>query len=301
MKEQFTQAERTKLTEALKNFNWKNPQERQALAETLINLVYDSIIEEDLSSLMCDVIRYDLHQTMQFQHLSGLKAFVHEPGSYAPRSIVVKKVLNLYEKMTSINPTLNILEIDSGRYGDLGEIKRMAKDEILGERYAAIWNTFTGSIASTDTNYGTINWGVDSNATMTTELNAGLRYCRDIGVSVKCIVGRYSQLDWIADTTDYSEKFKEYRDLEGVLTVYRGVPVVYLQQYLDGYGQPRIDSGNIMIITEGTGKLGLKFDIDKYVMESIDSNTYDWNMHAAEMWGVGVVHPEWNYRIQVTG
>ena len=97
-----------------------------------------------------------------------------------------------------------------------------------------------------------------------------------------------------------SETWKEMRDRDGFLGAYKSIPIIYLQQYLDGYGQVRIDNENFFIVSEGTGKLGMKFDIEKYTMEAMDVDTYDWNMHAAEMWGAAFVHSEWNYRVYIT-
>lgn len=297
--EQFTQAKQRELKAAMAEINWRDATQRQALAETIVRLVYEQIQMEDLTSLMADVEYFELKDTMQFAVTKGIKAFVHEPGSYAPKSVLVKKVLTLYEKMTSINPTINLIELDSGRYGSIADIKRDAKDEILGARYSAIWNTLTGSIAASAANYATFAYNATA-ATKKAALDTGLRYLYDIGARPKAIVGRFSQTEWIADITTYSEKTKEKVD-EGILTYYRGIPVVYLQQYLDGYGQVRIGADNMMIVSEGTVKVGVKFDIDRYVMENIDVNTYDWNMHAAEMSGVGVVNGEKNYRFAISG
>ena len=298
--ENFTQANQRELRDTWGKIDWRDDGKRQALAETIVKIVYEQIQEEDMTTLMADVEYFELKDTMQFGNLKGIKAWVHEPGSYAPKSVLVKKTLTLYEKMTSINPTINLIELDSGRYGSLADMKRDAKDEILGERYAAIWNTLVGSIAETDTNYATFADSGDPTSVKKPILDAALSYLRDIGAKPKAIVGRYSILDWIADLTTYSDAFKEVRDREGLMGYYKGVPVVYLQQHLDGYGNVRIGSDNICLVTEGTVKVGIKFDLERYVMEHVDVNTYDWNMHAAEMWGVGVVHPQKNYRIKVT-
>lgn len=299
----FSKAERDELKTLMKKFNWKSQEERQAFADTIVREIYDEILVEDISDLLADVIYYDIGDSMQFSNTRGIKAWVHEPGSYAPRSVLVKKTLTLYEKMTSINPQLNLIELEAGRYGTLDEAVRDGRKEILGARYSAMWNTFTGSITTGDPNHFTIAQS-ESADNKKVQLDAALRYCRDIGAKVKCIVGRYSSTDWIADVgisnNYYSEQFKEMRDREGILTVYKGTPVVYLEQYLDNYGQVRIGSGDIMIVAEGTGKLGIKFEIDKFVMENIDVDTYDWNMHAAEMWGFGIVFPERNVRIELT-
>lgn len=299
MENKFSKAERDELRDLMKQFNWKSSDDRQAFADTIVREIYDDIIMHDVSDLLADVFYFDLGDSMQFSTTRGIKAFVHEPGSYAPRSVLVKKTLTLYEKMTSINPMLNLIELEAGRYGSLDDAKRDGRKEILGARYSAMWNTFVGSISSGDPNYATTSQSGTADQKKA-YLDAGLRYCRDIGANVKCIVGRYSSTDWITDITTYAETTKTDVDRTGVLTMYKGVPVVYLQQYLDNWGQIRIGSGDIMIVAEGTGKLGIKFEIDKFVMENIDADTYDWNMHAAEMWGFGLIYPERNFRIELT-
>jgi hypothetical protein len=287
----FTVAEKTALDTLIKSVNWTNQQERQAIAETIVKMVYDSVSAVDLTSLMCDVETFELGQAMQFSTARGAKAFIHEPGTFAPMSTIIKKTLDLYDEMTSVNLLLNILELKSGRYGSIVDIKRDMAKELLGAKYAAIWNTFKGAIVTGDTNYGTIaaSATADQKLAILTPL---LQAVADNGSQAKCIVGRYPAVGWITDVASpaYSEEYKGQRDRYGFLGSFRGIPIIYLTKYTDGWNQERIDDDNLFVIADGCGKLGVK--LSNFVMEDVNASTFDWNIHTSEIYGCGVVFPE---------
>lgn len=292
---QFTLAEKRKLDEAIKKVDWTDPKERHAIAETLSTLIYEDVNAEDLIGLMCDVETYELGQVMQFAVTRGVKAFVHEPGSYAPRSIVVKKHLTLYEEQTSVNLQLNLLELKSGRYGALSDLRRQMANELLGAKNAAVWNAFKAAIPTGGDNYrGIVN--SHAAADKAVQVNALLSYINDVGAKPKAIVGRYSAIDWFSELTSYSEDWKAMRDREGFFGAYRGVPIIYLTQYQDGYGQLRIDTGDLFIIADGCGKFGIQ--LDNFVLEDVNADTLDWNLHITEIWGAAVMYAERSARLK---
>lgn len=284
-----TAEEREKLNDAFKSIDFNDPVQRYAVAETLTNTIYDQVQEFSVVDLMCDVETYNLGQVMQFGVTKGVKAFVHVPGSYAPRSVVVKKTVTLYEEQTSVNLQLNLLELKSGRYGSLPELKRQMANELLGAKNAAVWNAFKAAIVTGGSNYKS-EPASSSADTKAAKLNALISNIHDVGGMPKAIIGRYSTLDWITEITGYSEATKEQRDRYGLLGNYRGIPIVYLQQYQDGYGQLRIATGDMFIVSEGCGKLGVQ--LDNFVIEDINADTLDWNIHITEIWGAAVLYPE---------
>jgi len=290
--ELFTLAEKQKLDSAFKKVNFNDPMQSHALAEIVSRLLYEDVRHQDILSLMCDIEYFELGQQMQFAVTKGVKAFVHEPGSYAPRSVVVKKTLDLYAEQTSVNLQLNLLELKSGRYGSLPDLKRQMAREILGARYAAIWNAFKAAVPSgTVGNYHTIAAASGADDKMAL-LNRAITNMNDRGAIPKAIVGRYKAVSWISDisSTYYSDEWRGIRDRVGFLGAYRGIPIVYLTQYEDGYGQLRIDGDNLFIVAEGCGKFGIQ--LDNFVTDAVNADTLDWNLHFTEIWGAGVTYAE---------
>jgi hypothetical protein len=295
---QLTKAEKEDLSKALKEVNFNDPKDRYALAETIVTQITDSVRETDLVQLICDVETFELGQSMQYSVTKGVKAYVHEPGSYAPRSQVVKKTLNLYSEQTSINLELNILELKAGRYGSVADLKRQVKNEMYGCRNAAVWNIFKAAITSADTSQYFTFGSSDNAATKKIQLDAALAYVYDHSAAPKAIIGRYTALNWISDITGYSDKYAEMRDRAGLLGEYHGVPIVYLPIYVDGWGVERISNADIFVVADGCGKFGIQ--LDNFMLENIEADALTWNIHLTEIWGAAVCWSERCARINIS-
>lgn len=293
-----TREEMKAFAEEMKNLDWTDPEARRALALVVLQFVEEDIMREDLESLLVDVTTFNIGETPQWVTHKGLKAYVHEPGSVSPRSTITQKVLTVPTEQVSVHPEFELNQLRAGRYGTIADIRAMAVNELLGRKYSIIWSTLIGSIASTDSNYGTFASG-DTAATKKTALDAALDYVEDESPGgAKAIVGRRTALGWISDVDGYSERNKELIENNGVLGTYRGVPIVRLHQYSDGYGNKRITDDEIIVVGTGSSKLGRNQDLE--VLDDINIDDKMWHMRLDEQYGVVVHYADRNYRINIT-
>lgn len=278
----------------------RDAEARRALGETIIKDLRNVIEKDDIiAALRPDTLTFLPGQSVEFNTKKGVKAYVHEPGSYAPRSTVALKKVTLATEMVSVHPEMEIGQLQSGRYGSLQDIKNMALSELLGRKYGYIWTTLIGSIATTDSNY----WATPSAATAAqkkTALQSGFDYVIDRQDNdVVAILGRTNALTFLSDASIYSgDKTQENAENTKLVQFYRGVPVITLKQYTDGWGTNVIDESEIIILGTDTLKLGYDRQLD--FLDEIEVNTLMWHMHIFESYGLAVVEPTKNARIHIT-
>lgn len=305
----LTAQDQLALAETVNNkFNGLNTKEdQQAFAEVIVDQIREDIMRDNLIDAMGVISRtFAFNETMQFKTTRGTKAFIHEPGSPAPRSTFQNRVHYLDAEFISVRPTLELGEIQSGRYGSVADIREFAMEEIQGKKYNILWNTLINSVATTDANY----WSVSSSGTPNAKVNAidsGLDYVADIPGSMEvAIVGRRSALKFLSKHEAYqpanflgpSNRKMEELDYNLYPGQYRGVPVIMLNQYQDGWGMNNITDNEIMILGKNTLYMGVKEELG--MQQWVDGATLEWNLHLYTRCGFGVFFPERNARIKLS-
>lgn len=301
----LTSAEAMEFSKALAAVDFQHDKEaRFSAAETIVKELREQIERDNIMSLLgAEVVTFNPGQACEFITRKGMKAFVHEPGSYAPRSSITNRSQTLSTELVSVHPEIEIGHLKSGRYGTIQDLKSMALDELLGRKYGIVWSTLVGSIASTASNY----WSVSSSATAAAKraaLDSGFDYVADRqGSTITAIVGRRTALSFLSDYTAYttygpSEMKKQDIEDTNYIGKYRGVPVILLNQYTDGWGVNVIANNEIMLLGKDTVKIGVTRPLD--FMEEVEVNTLKWHIHMFEEYGTAVFFPERNARIKLT-
>lgn len=294
----FDEEKDRQLTELCQQVDWFDQDVRRAVADTVSEKLEEEIRVEDISRYYATQRNYKPGDTPEFTFRKGLKAYVHEPGTYAPRSHFIQRTLTLTTELVSVNPEMEIVQLEAGRYGNLASIKAEAKRELVGHRNATLWNTLIASISSGDTNYRAVS-ATPSNTMMKNMVASGLDYIDDVAPGgAMAIVGRRSKLGWVNELDAFSSEAKKERvETAGgkVLGTYLGVPVVALHQYTDGYDINRINADNVMIVAKGTTMFARTERLRS--LDNIVADTRMWNIHFSEKYGAAVFWPEYNWRI----
>lgn len=306
----LNQADQLALAEVVKKDfnNLETAQDQHAFAEIIVDSIKEDIMQDDLLNILGVKSRtFGFNETMQFKTTRGCKAFIHEPGTPIPRSTFMNRVHKLDAELIGVRPTLELGEIQSGRFGELADVKEFAMEALQGKSYNILWNTLINSVATTDSNY----WSVGASSTGNAKVNAvdsGLDYVADQQSSnVVAIVGRRNALKFLAKAESYqptnyygmnSDRRLEELNYSLYPGTYRGVPVVMLNQYEDGWGINNITENEIMILGSNTLHMGIKEELG--MQEWTDGETLLWNMHIYTRRGFGVFFPERNARIQLT-
>lgn len=301
-------AEHARLRELLQQVDWFDSKERKVVADTVTRKLVEEIRKEDVTQFFSDVDTFNVGDTPEYTFQKGLKAHVHEPGTYAPRSTFIQRTLSVRTELVTVHPEMELSQLQSGRYGNMATIKNQAKEELLGHKNSILWTVLYTSISTTpaEGNYSAFA-RTDASDLKKNILVSGIDYVDDVAPGgVKAIIGRRSVLGWINELGGgfsgnyYSEETK--RRIEGtggkLIGDFRGIPLVALHQYTDGYDVNRINADNIMIVANDTTKLAVTEPIS--TLEDIDIDHRMWHWRISEKYGAVVVWPERNYRIGVT-
>ena len=303
-----TSDEHVRLRELLQGIDWFNPAERKVIADTVTKKLVEEVRKEDITPFFSTVDRFAIGDTPEYTFQKGLKAYVHEPDAYAPRSTIIQRTQTIGTELVTVHPEMELAQLQAGRYGSMATIKNMAREELLGRKNSILWTTLVNSIPSTTTdgNYGSFA-SDDSNTIKKNFLVSGIDYVDDVAPGgVKAIVGRRSvlgfihELDSTVTTGLWSDNMKQRIEGTGgsLIGDFRGIPLVALHQYQDGYDVNRINADNIMIVANETTRLAVTEDIS--TLEDIDIDHRIWHWRVSEKYGAVVFYPERNYRIQIT-
>ena len=280
-------------------------EKRHAVAEKIVKFVQDDIQQKDLSAIILPRDFVPIGQTAEYAVPGKIRVYWHEPGSYAPRTQVTQKVFTIPVAMVSANPEYELGQLEAGRYGTIADQVRRASEALQGAINAKVWNTITGSIATTDANYSTVD--TTGAHLVKAALDNAINWVEDqAGGGARAIVGRRNLLYRILDfgttgttyTGAYSDQTLRDIDVSGNLTSYRGVPIVPLPQWRDGFGAHTIKQDEIMVMGQDSGKYVVQQELRS--RDAVDADTLIWNIHMYLRIGVGVFFPERNYRIQIT-
>lgn len=275
---------------------------RKAVAEKIVKYTNDTIPQRDLAALILPKESIPVGQTAEYAVRGKLKAYWHEPGSYAPRTRMVQKVFTVPTWMVSAHPEYELAQLEAGRYGSAQDQIVAAREAILGAINARIWSTLSGSIAATDDNYGTSYAGVTRTA-----INNAINWCEDQVGGCKAIVGRrnllYSLMDINTDSTYgdmgiFDDATKNAIMKNGNLASYRGIPLVGLPNWVDGFGKMTIPQNEILVVGNDVGKYVVEQELRS--KDAIDVDNLIWHIHMYMKVGCAVFFPRRMYKIVIT-
>lgn len=278
---------------------------RHAVAAKIVKFVQDDIQQRDLASFILPRDFVPIGQTAEYAVRNKLRVYWHEPGSYAPRTRTTQKVFTVPIAMISAHPEYELGQLEAGRYGGIAEQVRMATEALLGAINAKVWNTVTGSIATTDANYASVATATNASVTKNALDNA-INWVEDQnGGGARAIVGRRNLLYRILDfgttgtsyTGAYSDNTLQRIDETGNLPSYRGLPVVGLPQWRDANGVHTIKQDEILVMGTEAGKYVVQQELRS--RDAVDVDDLMWHIHMYMRVGCAVFFPERNYRIQI--
>lgn len=277
---------------------WQSSAGRDAMAEKIVKYIRLDVEQRDLSGLVLDKDYFSLGQTPEYILREKLRAYWHAPGSYAPRTQMIQRAFTVPTDMISCHPEYEIGQLKAGRYGSISDQMQEARNEILGQINSLVFNTLVASIPTTNQNYAALT---SSNVTKAALDNA-LNWVNDQPGGAKAIIGRRSKMDAITNFNStvgtYSDKTLDDIMRDGVVNIYRGVPVIGLSQYYDGNHLPTIDPNEILVVGNKVGKFVVTEDIQQ--MADIDVDDLMWHMHVWTRVGCAVFHPQHMYRISLS-
>lgn len=270
-----------------------DPEKRSALANKIVKYISDSIDQRDLASLILPKEFIPVGTTAEYVLPGKLKAYWHEPGSYAPRSAITQRVFTVPTWMISANPEYEISMLEAGRYGSAQDQIKLAREAILGAINARIWSTLSGSISSTDINYFT-----SANQLLKSAVDNAINYVEDQVGEARAIVGRrnllYKMLDWgstgSVDTGVFSDAMKDQVFKVGKIQSYRGIPIIPLPQWRDGFGKLTISQDELLVVGTDVGKYVVNQELRS--KDAIDVDTLIWNIHLYMKMGAAVFFPK---------
>ncbi len=303
-KDRISPEERQAFAEKMKAVNWRDPEERLAVATDIIKWVIDDVYDDDIIGMIADVETFNEGEEVKFHILEGLIAYIHEPGSFAPRSVLTKTEVVLPTQLVSVATELDIGQLRSGRYGTINDLRRRATEALLGRRNKLLWETTYGAVTATatDGNYATFASSATA-ATKRAAIDAALTYVHDNNSQgPKAIIGRYTALDWLPDlgTSYWSDRMLDEINRTGFVGEYKGVPVIRLRSYKDEDENQFISASNIMVIGDASVKFGIVSPGLEVYEQLNGTTTRGWQIAFWESYGCAVIQPKFLYRIVIS-
>ena len=305
-KQELTVAEKEMFSEHLKSIDWNNPtdEKRRALATKIVESVRQDIYTQDIATMIAEYKTFGPGDELQFRTQEGLVAYVIDPGSFAPRSMLTNTVTTLPKKLITVATELDLGQLRSGRYGDIANIKTKAAEQILGAQSSMMWEVAWRAVTSStaDNNYATVS-STASTATKKSALDAAISYLEDYTqAGAKAIIGRFTALSFLEDL-DYStlpDSLREVVYKEGFLGVYKGVPVFRLKSFKDIYKTQKISANYILVL----GTDALKWGVEEPGLEIYEqvkgTTTRSWEIAFWKMIGVACVNSAHVYEIALS-
>ena len=214
---------------------------------------------------------------------------------------MIQKVFTVPTRMVSAHPEYEISQLEAGRYGSVQDQITAAKDAIQGAINARIWSTVAGAISASDPNYATSSSGLTISA-----LNGAINWVEDQGYGVAAIIGRrnilYRMLDFgttgTYDTGVFSDSMKDTILKGGKIPFYRGIPVVGLPQWRDGFGKLTIPQDEVLVVGGDCGKYVVSQELAS--KDAIDVDNLVWHIHLYMRVGCAVFFDKRLYKIKIT-
>lgn len=283
----------------IRKIDFRDPNSREVFAKKILEEVRDRVADEDISPLIAEVRTFPADAQAGFKYKRGLVAHVIEPGSYVPRSRPGQTVQMITPLTVAVAPEIELDRLNSGDFESAQEMIDMATAELKGKRTSLIWNALDSSLTNTSAtaDYGVTTIGLAKSATVTTKqaaLDDAIDTVSDTPANVKAIIGRRSAVSWIQSISDYAEITKERRD-RGVLTEYRGIPIVTLKNYVDAFDQSRISNDRFFVIGDDSIKVGFTQELQQ--LDGIDVDTATWHARLWERYGILVLFASHNVKI----
>ena len=292
-----------KFAEEMRNIDWTNPLERRAVAQIIVKRLRDEMDKQDIVGILrASQETFKEGDTMQFITRKGGKAYVHAPGSAAPRSTITNRVQTLEAENISVNMEFELDQLRQGRYGSMNDVRAEARKALLYRKWKIVWDTIRGSVTSADAGYSPTG----ANVVATSKLDAldlAINHVEDHPGGATAIIGRRLDLNWLlngmgTNPIAYSDKTKDSILSRGAIPVYRGLPIVLLNSWKDSYNVEVIQTGEVMVLNSSTLKIGVVKGID--ALDDLDINSRIWNVVLNERYGVGVFFPERNGKLVFT-
>lgn len=299
-----SEQERQAFAEKMNDVDWLDPKSRMALATDIIKWVKEDIYNDDIIGLIADVETFGEGEEVKYHILKGLIAYIHEPGSFAPRSVLTKTEVVLPTQLVSVSTELDIGQLRSGRYGTINDLRRRASEALLGRRNKLLWETTHGAVTSetSNGNYATFA-STATAATKRAALDAALTYVHDNNTKgPKAIIGRYTTLDWLPDlgVSYWSDRMLDEINRTGFVGTYKGVPVYRLMSYKDEDQNQFIGASDIMVIGDASIKFGIVNPGLEVFEQLKGTTTRGWEIAFWEKYGCCVVEPQYMYRLNIS-
>jgi len=281
-------------------YDIKTEQGREAFALKVLEKMNTIVPAVDIVNFILDVDNsFGVGDVPQWIETDGVTVFQHEPGSYAPRSKVSNRTVTAEPDFYSAVVALNMVDLESGRYGSVADIQNLILNRLVGKKSAVLWNLLKTTVTSADANYVSVASNLDK-----TSLDLGVEYVADKGGRAKAIIGRRLALKAIFGFTgslgaDWSPKMREKFELEGFMGEYRGVPVIMLPDFQDENKVSLIDNMNVFVVGDKLGKVAPTIPL--FSRQWQDNDTLEWILRYSEEYALALLDVDKRcYRVEIT-
>jgi hypothetical protein len=204
-------------------------------------------------------------------------------------------------------PSYNYDAFKEGRYDDMAEQTRLIQDEFKAKKTKLFFDSIVASIPSTTANG---NYLRHTGKITKTALDKAIDYVAEKNVGgVRFVIALSKHLTPIMDFQDkgtfsldiWTEELKRQFIQTGMISLYRGAPIVQLHQYIDGHGLLMIPDDEVLVIGADDDAFTFLEHGPFDTLEELNASNRSWLVNMMIKIGFYVFKPEKSYRIKMGG
>jgi hypothetical protein len=243
------------------NFDWyshrsADQEKLMAVADTVYELVTDTVTAVNPIPYLFDTKSGELGKKIAGIRNYGGKVYERSYGEYKRVSVIKSESFTMTTKAKALHFSVSVEELKAGVI-TLAELAEMASTAILYNKIKNAWDTLVAACAGSA-------YHTDCGTTLTeATVDTVLRTKKDTWGSIAGIWGRNSLLDYTwsfsgvggSAAGGFPETMKEELYRQGMLSVYRGVPIMGIPDFSDEIsGTSAISATECFIIASGKKK-----------------------------------------------
>lgn len=286
----------------------KNRNQREALAELIIEYIDPKHITEDIVGLMLNTRSLDPGDTLVKKVRKGIEVRQLVPGAvHLASEVTVEDRINYMLDGADVKVTANLWELESGELGTVADIRSemlaKLKDYYIDRVFTALANVWTAG--NTPNNYAT---GANLTATM---LRTALDWIRYTVGDVRAVVGTRRGLAPItqfggfhtdgATTVAYDEGIREIYQT-GFVGSWYGANIVALDQVWNNLVdyESQIPNRYVLVLAENVGEFITYGDIRWKQWEAMEPTPPDWYLECYQQFGLLVTEAQGIYVLDIS-
>lgn len=256
----------------------------KVVADLIIDKAQVESEAKDLAQGIFPFKKVGIGEEFRIKTVKGRAIHVHAPGTPAQIMKPMAEFATIPTNRHSYLVSLDINDLQSGRYDEIVEDSKNIRDFFSMVRNALIFSTLYNGAD------GTKKTGISDAAGFKAALDEILEYQADVPGEGLYIVGRAKQVRRICGFTGFSNEGLRGIELKGYVGNYRGATILEFKNFTDERGTSFVPDKQVIIFNKSCARGVRRRNLEKMMGVNIELPGYD--IHTFEELGFAVTHDD---------